>query len=118
MERKLSYINKRIFDLLDEKGMSQKTLSDLTGISTSAISDWKRKGTNPSAANVRKICKALGVNSEEVFGKIKDDIVDTYEIQRGDELYEFVKFYEGMDTGVRRRILAYAIAMMKAEGES
>ena len=38
-------ISERIFSILTEKGISQKTFSAMTGISQSTISDWKRKKT-------------------------------------------------------------------------
>ena len=40
-------ISDRIFELLKEKGMSQKEFSLRTGIAESSISDWKKKRTNP-----------------------------------------------------------------------
>ena len=39
-------ISERIFDLLEQHGMSQKEFSEKTGIAQSSISDWKRKKTN------------------------------------------------------------------------
>ena len=36
-------ISDRIFELLKEKGMSQKEFSARTGIAESSISDWKKK---------------------------------------------------------------------------
>ena len=39
-------ISQRIFALLREKKLSQKELSEYTGISPAAISSWKSKGTN------------------------------------------------------------------------
>ena len=35
-------ISDRIFELLKEKGMSQKEFSARTGIAESSISDWKK----------------------------------------------------------------------------
>ena len=39
-------ISDRIFELLKEKGMSQKEFAAQTGIAESSISDWKRKRTH------------------------------------------------------------------------
>ena len=41
-------ISEKIFELILRNGMTQKEFSEETGISQSTISDWKRKGTNPS----------------------------------------------------------------------
>ena len=47
---------------MEEKHIKQKTLADYTGISTSAISDWKKKGTNPSVDKIVSISECLGVS--------------------------------------------------------
>ena len=45
-------ISQRIFSILKEKKKKQKELSAYTGISEAAISDWKKKGTNPSSDKI------------------------------------------------------------------
>ena len=52
-------ISEKIFELILKNGMTQKEFSEETGISQSTISDWKRKGTNPSADKILKICGYL-----------------------------------------------------------
>ena len=60
-------ISERIFELIDEKGMSQKEFSEKTGIAQSTISDWKRKHTNPSADKIMAIAHTLNVPAEELL---------------------------------------------------
>lgn len=55
-------ISQRIFALLREKKLSQKELSEYTGISPAAISSWKSKGTNPSSDKIVKISEFLDVS--------------------------------------------------------
>ena len=55
-------ISQRIFALLREKKLSQKELSEYTGISPAAISSWKSKGTNPSSDKIVKISEFLDVD--------------------------------------------------------
>ncbi len=57
-------ISQRIFLLLKEKSLKQKDLAIQTGISSSAVSDWKKKGTNPAAENLSVIADFLGVSIE------------------------------------------------------
>ena len=52
-------ISEKIFKIMDEKGITQLELSKATGIAQSVISDWKTKGTNPSANKLLSIAKAL-----------------------------------------------------------
>ena len=60
-------ISERIFELLDEKGISQKEFSDKKGIAQSTISDWKRKHTNPSADKLLIISQILKVPVTELL---------------------------------------------------
>ena len=41
--KKMKTISDKIFELLKEKGMSQKEFAQRTGIAESSISDWKKK---------------------------------------------------------------------------
>ena len=43
-------ISQKVFELLREKGMSQKDFSIATGIPQSTISDWRKKNTNPASS--------------------------------------------------------------------
>jgi transcriptional regulator with XRE-family HTH domain len=51
----MATISEKIFELLAERGMTQREFAQRTGISQSAISDWKRKKTNPSAEKILQI---------------------------------------------------------------
>ena len=62
-------ISEKIFELILRNGMTQKEFSEETGISQSTISDWKRKGTNPSADKILKICEVLKVTPYELLGE-------------------------------------------------
>lgn len=57
-------ISQRIFCILTQKHKKQKELSKYTGISEAAISDWKKKGTNPSADKLIIISEFLEVSVE------------------------------------------------------
>lgn len=60
-------ISERIFKIMKEKGMTQLQLSGKTGIGQSTISDWKTKGTDPSASKIMKICKALDCTPYDIL---------------------------------------------------
>lgn len=60
-------ISERIYKYLEEKGMSQIDFANRTGISQSTISDWKRKGTNPSADKIMIICEVLDISPYELL---------------------------------------------------
>ena len=69
-------ITQRIFEIMDSKHISQITLSEYTGISTSAISAWRRKNAYPTAEKIPKIAECLGVSISELY-----NITDESEIE-------------------------------------
>lgn len=60
-------ISERMFNIMNDKKITQLELSKQTGISQSTIADWKRKKTNPSADKIMKICRVLEVTPEELL---------------------------------------------------
>lgn len=67
-------ISQRIFEELKKQGKKQKELADYIGLSTSAISDWKKKGTNPAAENISAIANFLNISTDYLLtGKEKSN---------------------------------------------
>ncbi len=93
-------INKRIFEVLDEKGISQKELSKRTGISESTISDWKRKGKTPGIDKLILLCEKLNVDIYSLAG------ID-YEYQLDDDEKLVIDMYRSTDSESKKRLLAY-----------
>ena len=60
-------ISERIYKYLDEKGITQNEFAKRTGISQSTVSDWRRKGTNPSADKIMIICEVLEISPYELL---------------------------------------------------
>ena len=103
-------VNDRIFELLKERGITQQELAERTGIATSTISDWKHKGSSPSADKISMICEALDIRTEELFGEVSDASLKGKQrvITENSELWELVTVYENMDEPMRRRMMEYA----------
>lgn len=55
--------------LLYRRGMTQKDLSLVTGISEHTISKYRRAQGKPSVGNIIKISKALDCSIEDLFEK-------------------------------------------------
>lgn len=115
MEKKYIGPNYKIFELMRERGISQKELSKRTGIPTSTISDWKRKGTVPSSDKIIAICKALNVRVDEVFEQIEKDETNQRVITKQDDLWDFVCEYDEMEPAKKKRLLSYMMALLKVE---
>ena len=115
-------ISERIFQILDERGMSQRELCNLTGIAKSTVSDWKVKHTNPSAEQILPICNALHISADELLSgtvpsgkktKPKDYIVISADSKLGD----FIAAYNSMDSNSQNRLLSYFSTLKKSMPE-
>ncbi len=99
----------RIKELLKEKEISQKELSEMTGITESAISHYVKGDRVPRGTNLVKIAEALGTTADDLLSgdqeinKEKDLVFAKALIARNasamtmDEKVEFVKIL--MDKG-------------------
>lgn len=65
-------ISQKILSIMEEKHITQKKLSEFAGISTSAISDWKKKGTNPSVDKISAIADCLEVSVDYLLDRTSD----------------------------------------------
>lgn len=61
-------VAQRIIDLMAEKGVTQKELSEYADIPTSTISAWKTRGSSPSSDKLTIIAECLGVSAAELLG--------------------------------------------------
>ena len=113
-------ISEQIFELLKKRGMSQKEFSEKTGIAQSAISDWKRKKTNPASDKILIICEVLEVTPEELLsgadnadGRSRKQ--DYMVVGRNSELGIMIEKYGDLSAGQRRRLLGYLDALSEME---
>ena len=60
-------IGSRIRKYRENKGLSQKDLADLIGVSNSRISNWEQGINRPNADIVADICKALNISPSELL---------------------------------------------------
>lgn len=52
-------ISEKIYELMEQKKISQLEFCKRTNISQSTVSDWKTKKTNPAANKIMIICEVL-----------------------------------------------------------
>ena len=115
--RSFMLISERIYKYLEERGMSQIEFSKRTGISQSTISDWRRKGTNPSADKIMKICEVLDVSPTELLTgvgselQMKDEKCDYVVVDKASEEYLLVEVYRQLDADARKRLEGYMVAL-------
>ncbi len=110
-------ISDRIYKFLEERGMTQIEFSQKTGISQSTISDWRRKGTNPSADKIMIICNVLNVSPYELLSGTESNKHKEYKqpdcvvVDKRSKEYQLIEMYENMDLDARRRLEGYMQAL-------
>ena len=110
-------ISERIYQYLEEKKISQLEFAKRTGISQSTVSDWRRKGTNPSADKIMIICEVLEISPYDLLQgtenkKLKEyKQVDFVRIDKESEEYRFLEMYKNMNPDARKRLEGYMMAL-------
>lgn len=111
-------ISERVFQMLKEKGMSQKEFSDRTGISQSTISDWKRKQTNPASDKILLICDVLEMTPYELLSGVENENyrpLDYVIVDKKSEDYIFLKNLRELNEKDRYRIMGYLDSLLEEE---
>lgn len=114
-------ISERIFELLKQRNMTQKEFSMRTGIAQGAISDWKRKKTNPSADNIMIICQVLEVSPSELLsgtdttGK-RSKGQDYYVVDKDTDLGHLIESVQHLDKDSMNRLLSYVAGKLEDIG--
>ena len=67
-------IGNRIYELRKEKGLSQKELGALIGVSNKAVSKWETGAAAPKTETIIKLASALGVTVEELLSAKQPEI--------------------------------------------
>lgn len=99
---------------MKERGITQLEFAKRTGISQSTVSDWRRKGTNPSADKIMIICDVLDVTpydlllDAETKNKRVYREVDYAMVDKASDEYQLLEMYRGIDTEEKNRFLTYA----------
>ncbi|MBM6745412.1 helix-turn-helix transcriptional regulator [Drancourtella massiliensis] len=121
MKGEAMLISERIYQYLEEKGMSQIEFAKRTGISQSTVSDWRRKGTNPSADKIMIICEVLEISPYELLLETDSKNPKEYKqmdyvvIDKNSREYELIQKYERLDPGARKRLDGYLQALSDME---
>ena len=111
-------VGQRIFELLKQKGMTQKEFSERTGIATTTISDWRKKNTNPGSDKILLICAALEVTPEYLLSGVAEDSdrgrnKEYIVIPQNTEERLLIEVFGKMDFEERTQLLAYAKKIME-----
>lgn len=113
-------ISDRIFERLEQLSMSQKEFAELSGVKQTTISEWKKKGTNPSSDKILGICRVLDVSPEWLLsgvdpaasrGKNQQYYVVDVETETG----MMIKSFNKLSRSQRDRLMGYMEALDAGE---
>ena len=110
-------ISERIYKYLAEKGISQKEFAERTGISQSTVSDWRRKGTNPSADKIMIICEVLGISPQELLLGTENEKFKEYSqqdyviVDKRSKEYDLIELYQKLDLDAQKCLEGYMRAL-------
>ena len=112
-------VSERIFELIKERGYTQKEFSKKTGIAESTISDWKKKGTNPVSDKILMICEVLEVSPYFLLSGAENKGECSREnrtsvVPGTSDTGELMACYEVLDAAGRKEALKY---LKKLAGE-
>ena len=113
-------ISERIIKVLKERNMTQAEFAKQVGISTSTISEWKKRKTNPTVEKIMDICNVLQITPEQLLtGK---GIEDEEEIAAASPESKFtpgdiqmIEDYHNLKKEQQKRLMAYMEALKKIE---
>lgn len=66
---------------LDKLNMSQKDLADKVGTKPGAVSKWINKTQAPDIELMPKVCEALNISLEDLFGIKSDTVLNNEELE-------------------------------------
>lgn len=110
-------ISERIYQYMKEKGITQLEFSKRTGISQSTVSDWRRKGTNPSADKIMIICDVLDISPYELLLGTENEKLKNYNqpdyviIDKNSREYMLVETFQRLDSDAQKRLEGYMEAL-------
>lgn len=114
-------ISDRIYHYMKEKKISQKEFSERTGISQSTVSDWRRKGTNPSADKIMIICEVLDISPYELLLGTENKMQKKHEepdyvmFRKGSKEQLLIEKYQHLGSESQGRVEGYLEAMYEMQ---
>ena len=110
-------ISERIYEYLEKRGITQSEFAKKTGISQSTISDWRRKGTNPSADKIMIICEVLDISPYELLQGTENKKHKEYRptdyvvIDKESNEFQLIETYQNLNLDAKKRLEGYMKAL-------
>lgn len=98
-------IGKRLKEIRKQKGMTQKQLAEMIGVSVSTIKKWEQDIVDPNTSAMISIAVALNVSLDYLFGN--DAAPDLVMVADGD-IKRIIEVVEGLPESHRQALFQYA----------
>lgn len=108
-------ISEKIFELLEERGMSEASFAKKIGTSRSTVNSWKIRKQNPSSDKIMKICEVLEVSPEELLSEKDKPAPQKKKKILTEKEKELVTVYEDLSPSIQKRMLEYAKRLRRME---
>lgn len=105
-------ISQRIFEELKNQKKKQKDLAEYIGLSTSAVSDWKKKGTNPAAENISAIADYLNLSIEYLLTGVEKK---SYSAELSSDERELLQIFNKLSDKSKGKVLERAEMLSEIE---
>ena len=109
-------ISERMYRLIKEKKITQKTLSEVAGVSKSAVTIWFKTNTNTiPSSSIMPICKLLGITPSELLtGENQEQIVEEKTSNKlTDDEEKLIAIYRQLDWQAKQMVTAAAIGELR-----
>lgn len=107
-KQRLEIFRERLAEILKERGMEQKKLAEMVGVSSKAISAYVRGKADPSLEKFAKIAEALDVSADYLLG-LSDEPKPLKQTNNGepyaDEIRTIRKAYRHMSSRERKVVM-------------
>lgn len=109
-------ISERMYRLIKEKKITQKTLSEVAGVSKSAVTIWFKTNTDTiPSSSIMPICKLLGITPSELLtGENQEQIVEeepSNKLTVDEE--KLIAIYRQLDWQAKQMVTAAAIGELR-----
>ncbi len=100
----------KLFEIMEQRGIKAKKLSEAIGASTGNISDWKSGRSSPSIEVLPKIAEFLNVSTDYLLGL--DDVLNR-NTSLSDDIQELIDLYNSLPERKQGEVKGFIRALIE-----
>lgn len=106
----------KLFEIMEQRGIKAKELSEAIGASTGNISDWKSGRSSPSIEVLPKIAEFFNVSTDYLL-KL-DDVQNRKTESISENAQELIEMYTQLSERNQLKIIGYVQRMLEENGKA